>query len=291
MRDEAAARARNAATEAVEWADKAKKSAAKAAEYAKQADANADAAEQSAKDAQASANRAKQAAATARTAARSANYSANRAVDAARRAVASANAAQASAAAAHAAEMQAKKDRKAAAAAASQAHRIALDKRKAEIAEAARKAAEAARKAKEAGKNPADSPDNDNDNVKGGLPWWKSGARRAANATNWLSIGTGFASALCGVGGMFFPPLEIAAGGFAYASLAFGGLNALFTGIGYGWTSSEFKSSLGSLALGVITFGQSKWIGALGGGKVATKLTQFGHDLVSPVTGELSSVF
>ncbi|MYS40697.1 hypothetical protein GTY23_05470, partial [Streptomyces sp. SID5998] len=184
-----------------------------------------------------------------------------------------------------------------AAAAASQAHQIAAAKRKAEIAAAAKAAAEQARKAKEAGQNPADT--SDNDDVKGGLPWWKKDARWLANATNWASIGTGFASAgigLVGLGvGVFFPPaglaLEGIATGFGYASLAFTGLNVLFTGIGYGWTSSEFQSSLGSAALSLITFGQSKWIGALGGAKVATKLTQVGHDLISPVTGLVGSLF
>ncbi|GAA2435320.1 hypothetical protein ACFPFX_30275 [Streptomyces mauvecolor] len=51
-----------------------------------------------------------------------------------------------------------------------------------------------------------------------------------------------------------------------------------------------FKSSLAGTALGLIAFGQSKWIGALGGSQVATKITQFGHDLVSPVTGLLGSL-
>ncbi len=79
--------------------------------------------------------------------------------------------------------------------------------------------------------------------------------------------------------------------------MAFAGLNTVFTGIGYGWTSSEFKSSLASTALGVLTFGQSKWIGQLSKyedkvlAPVATKITQFGHDLISPVTGVLSALW
>jgi hypothetical protein len=87
------------------------------------------------------------------------------------------------------------------------------------------------------------------------------------------------------------PFIEALASGFAYTSLAFSGLNVLFTGIGYGLSSSEFKSSLGSAALGVLTFGQSKWIGAAGGSTVVTKVSQFGHDLISPVTGVLGSLF
>ncbi|MFJ1732422.1 hypothetical protein [Streptomyces sp. NPDC088254] len=166
-----------------------------------------------------------------------------------------------------------------------------------ELAEAAKKAVEEVRKAKAGGTNPADTPDNDS--VQGGLPWWQEGARWLANATNWLSIGTGFMSAILGVSGLgagvVFPPavpyIEGFAAGFAYASLGFAGLNTLFTGIGYGWGSSEFKSSVASTALGVLTFGQSKWIGTLGGTKAATKITQFGHDLISPVTGLLGSLF
>ncbi|MFF9135544.1 hypothetical protein ACF1AY_35235 [Streptomyces sp. NPDC014776] len=39
---------------------------------------------------------------------------------------------------------------------------------------------------------------------------------------------------------------------------------AIFTGIGWGLDSPQLRSSLASAALGVVTFGQSKWIGALG---------------------------
>ncbi|MCF3144601.1 hypothetical protein [Streptomyces platensis] len=61
----------------------------------------------------------------------------------------------------------------------------------------------------------------------------------------------------------------------------------MFTGIEHGFGSQQFWQSAGSAVLGLITFGQSKWIGALSAGKVATKITQFGHDLVSPITGLL----
>ncbi|MFJ6787055.1 hypothetical protein [Streptomyces angustmyceticus] len=86
------------------------------------------------------------------------------------------------------------------------------------------------------------------------------------------------------------PFVEAFAVGLGYTSLAFTGLNVLFTGIGYGWSSGEFRSSLAGAALSVVTFGQSKWIGALGGSQVATKITQFGHDLISPITGLLGTL-
>ncbi len=104
-----------------------------------------------------------------------------------------------------------------------------------------------------------------------------------------------------GIGGLIFPPaaivLEPLAFGLGIASVAVSGISTILTGIGYGWNSSEFWSSAGSTALGLVTFGQSQWIGALSkvGGKavapVATKITQFGHDLISPVTSTLSSIF
>lgn len=84
------------------------------------------------------------------------------------------------------------------------------------------------------------------------------------------------------------PVLESFAKGFAIASIALGGISAVFTGIEHGFSSQDFWKSVGSASLGLITFGQSNWIGALGGGKVVTKLTQFGHDLISPITGLLS---
>ncbi|MGO4463159.1 hypothetical protein AB4039_38690, partial [Streptomyces sp. M-16] len=296
---QAAAVARNAAAEAIDWANKAQDWAAQAANSAQQAKANADAADQSAKDAQASADRASQAAATARTAARSANYSANRAFESARSASASANAAQASAASAHASATQAGQDAKTAAEAASQAHQIAADKRQQELVAAAKQAAADAQAAKDAGKSPADTPDNDT--VNGGdVPWYKD-LKWWANATSWISTGLGFASALAGIGGLIFPPaaivLEPLAFGLGIASMAVSGISTVLTRFAYGWNSSQFWASAGSTALGVLTFGQSQWIGSLSkvGGKVvapvATKITQFGHDLISPVTSTLSSLF
>ncbi|MDN3058785.1 hypothetical protein PH213_30415 [Streptomyces sp. SRF1] len=282
---EAAAKARDAAKEAAEWAGKAQASADQALSSAKEAQANADAADKSAAAAQASADKAKKAAITARSAARSANFSANRALNAANRAMASANSAQASATHARASAVQAGQDAKTAAKAASQAHQTAVAKRKAELAAAAKKAAEEARKARESGNNPVDS--SDNDSVSGGeSPWWRD-AGWWADATNKLSITTGFISAGLGMSSLVFPPAAVPAGIFASVSLALGGISAVFTGIEHGFTSQKFWGSVGSASLALITFGQSKWIGALGGGKVVTKITQFGHDLVSPITGLL----
>lgn len=298
-----AAKAHNRAAEALKWADRANNSAKQAAHYAKQADAKADAAEQSAKNAQASADKARHAAGTARTAARSANYSANRAVDAAHRAVASANSAQNSAVSARSSAIQAGRDAKTAAAASTQAHRIAVAKRKAEIIEAARKAVMEIRKATKSRINPADTPENDK--VKDDLPWWKEGARWLADASNTASIAAGFIAAGSGITAgalaLFGAELPAAfAAGIAkysgYASLAFSGISALSNGIGYGWNSRQFKESAASAALGLITFGQSKWIGTLANFKGASKLTkfgvkitEFGHDLISPITGWLGS--
>ncbi|WP_232543895.1 ALF repeat-containing protein [Streptomyces buecherae] len=279
---QAAAVARDAASEAETWADAAKAAAGRAATAAQQANTYADSAERSARNAQASATRARQAAATARIAARSSNYSANRAVDAARRATSSANAAQASAASARSSALQAGHNAQTAAAAASQAHQIATDKRSAEVAADAKRAAEEARAAKEAGTNPADKPEHDT--VKGGLPWWKEGARWMANATEWASIGLGFAAAFVSP---FFPVAGLVLGA---SSLAFAGISSIFTGIGYGFTGGKFVSSLAGTALGALTFGQTRLISAFGGTSVATKVTNFGHDLVSPITGSLGKL-
>jgi hypothetical protein len=217
--------------------------------------------------------------------------------------VASSNWAQESAAAARASAIQAGKDAQTAAAAARDAHKIAADKRKAEIAEAARKAAEEARKAEEAGQNPADSPDNDS--VKGGLPWWKEDARWLANETNHVAIiaalvesGAGIAGGTIGLlGGTFgVGALETVALGAGFTSSTATALNVLFTGIGYGFDSGEFQTSLGSAMLSMITLGQSKAVEYFEKGSVyklvptvGRKLVNGGVGLVSPIIGLLSS--
>lgn len=299
LASKAAAEARQAAAEAAQWATKAQASADKADDYADQARKNADDADKSAAAAQASANTAKAAAATARGASRSANYSANRAIDAARSALNSAYSAQASASSARQSALAAGKDAQTAAAAASDARRIATEKRQIEAAEAARRAAEQAKKDRENGNNPSDSPTHDKVNKKGsdgdgeGEDWWED-AGWYANAFNNISIATGFISAGLGLGSLLFPPLAPFAAGFAWVSLATAGLSTVFTGIEYGIFNGKFASSAAGTALALVTFGQSKWIGALSevGGTVvapvATKVTQFAHDLVSPITGVLS---
>lgn len=75
-------------------------------------------------------------------------------------------------------------------------------------------------------------------------------------------------------------------------------LGTLFTGIEHGFSSSEFIGSAVGTGLSLVTFGQSKWLGAADkalGGKVikpvVDKITEVGEDLVSPVTKALSSIF
>ncbi|MFZ3544264.1 hypothetical protein ACODT3_01545 [Streptomyces sp. 4.24] len=282
---EAAARARNAAAEAVTWADKALNWAAQAASAARQADSYADSAEKSAQDARVSAGKATQAAATARTAMRSANYSANRAVESARSAVASANAAQASAASAYETSLQADGDRVAAAEAASAAQTIEKDKRRAEIGEEVRKALEEALKARAEGKNPADSPENDS--VGGDIPQWQQDARTLANILEWASLATSVAGTSLEIAGVWFPPAEVAGLFLSVTSVGLSQLSALFTGIGYGFTSSEFQHAIGNSMLHLVTFGQSQWIKKLDGGKVVTAIEIGLHGSLSVISSGL----
>ncbi|MFB6835370.1 ALF repeat-containing protein [Streptomyces hydrogenans] len=289
-----AAEARNAAQEASDWADKAQIAADTAAAHAAKAQQFADAADKSAADAKASAATASAAAQTARGAARSANYSANRAVDAARRALDSSYSAQASAASARQSALAAGQSAQAAASAATDARRIATQKRQAEIAEAARVAAVQAQRDRDSATDPADSSTHDQVNPNGsnaGGEKWYEDAKWWADTANYVSIGTGFLAAGLGIASLAFPPLAVGAVVLGYVSLGAGALSAVFTGMEYGFTSSEFAASAGSALLGLVTFGQSKWIGALGGTKAATKVTQFAHDLVSPIVGTLSTWF
>ncbi|MEV5944589.1 IS110 family transposase [Streptomyces sp. NPDC051994] len=130
------------------------------------------------------------------------------------------------------------------------------------------------------------------------LPWWKEGARDVAEGADIVSVGTGFISAGLGVVGIFAgvedpvgAALETSAGVFADISIASAGVNTIFTGIGWGLDSPEFKQSLGNTSLALITFGQSKWLQAAGAGKAVPKISQFAHDLVSPVTWTLGKIF
>ncbi|MGI5048331.1 ALF repeat-containing protein, partial [Streptomyces sp. JAC25] len=296
-----AADARNAADKAKEWADKAIAAAERADDYAAQARDNADAADKSAAAAQASANKASVAASTARSAARSANYSANKAMDSARSALKSSYSAQASAASARASALAAGKDANAAAAAANEAKQIVAAKREAERKAAAAAAAEKARKEREAKTDPAGRGTNDQVNPNGTSPdadeWWND-AEFYADAFNAISVGAGFLAAGCALAAFVFPPAAAAAGVLAGISMGAGALGTLFTGIEHGFSSSEFIGSAVGTGLSLVTFGQSKWLGAADkalGGKVikpvVDKITEVGEDLVSPVTKALSSIF
>lgn len=205
--------------------------------------------------------------------------------------MASANRAQVAAAFAHVTAHSAGESAKEAAKAASQAHAIEVVKRVQEVIGAALKAAEDAKAAREAGRNPADTPGNDS--VQGGIPWWQQTARDLANDAELISIYSGLAgSALTIAGAATLPEgVGLALEGLAMAanltSMNFAVLNALLTGIGHGWTSSEFQHALGSAALHVMTFGQIQLIKKLDGGKVFTAVTGGLHEAVSPITGLL----
>jgi hypothetical protein len=301
LASKAGADARNAAAEAKEWAAKALDSAAKADSYADEARRNADAADKSAADARASANRATTAASTARRAARSANYSANKAMDSARSALKSSYSAQASAAAARASSIAAGKDAATAATAAIQAKKIVAAKRAAEAQAAAEAALEEARRARQNNTDPADKDTNDqiNPNGTGGDTdeWWND-AGFYADAFNAISVGAGFLAAGCALAAFVFPPAAAAAGFFSAVSMGAGALGTLFTGIEHGFSSGEFIESAVGTGLSLVTFGQSKWIGAAdkaAGGKlikpVVGKIADVGEDVVSGATKVLSSIF
>ncbi|WP_208647980.1 ALF repeat-containing protein [Streptomyces tirandamycinicus] len=301
LASKAAADARSAAAEAREWAAKALDSAAKAEDYAAEARRNADAADKSAAAAKASADKASAAASTARSAARSANYSANKAMDSARSALKSSYSAQASAASARASSIAAGKDAATAAAAATEARRIAAAKREAEVRAAAKAAAEKALREREAKIDPADKETNDQINPNGTSAdadeWWND-AGFYADAFNAISVGAGFLAAGCALAAFVFPPAAAAAGFFAAVSMGASGLGTLFTGIEYGFTSSEFIDSAIGTGLSLVTFGQSKWIGAADkglGGKlikpVVGKIADVGEDVVSGATKVLSTIF
>ncbi|MER5604385.1 hypothetical protein ABT085_46420, partial [Streptomyces sp. NPDC002265] len=233
--------------------------------------------------------------------ARSANYSANMAIDSARSALRSSYSAQASARSARASAIAAGKDAATASAAATEARNIAASKRKLEVLDAADKAAAQARQNRANGTDPADSSTHDHvnsDGSNGDNDEWYTDAGFYADAFNYISIGTGFVAAGLGMASLAFPPLAPVAMAFGYVSLGTAAISTVFTGFEYGFGSREFAMSAAGTALGLITFGQSQAIGALGKvaikgvvtevAPVATHITQFAHDLVSPVTGLLS---
>ncbi|WP_244410104.1 hypothetical protein [Streptomyces albofaciens] len=80
-----------------------------------------------------------------------------------------------------------------------------------------------------------------------------------------------------------------------WSSLGASVFSTLFTAYGRGLDSAEFRKSAGSTLLGLITFGQSGLIKKLGdfdeaskATQIGTAITQFGHDLISPITSLLS---
>ncbi|MEV8390509.1 MULTISPECIES: hypothetical protein [unclassified Streptomyces] len=92
----------------------------------------------------------------------------------------------------------------------------------------------------------------------------------------------------------FAPFVAGAAGILGWVSVGSAALSTLFTGIEHGFGSSEFAGSLVGTSLGLLTFGQSKWIGATLDGVVspiARRATQLGSDIISPITGTLTSLF
>ncbi|UIX35297.1 ALF repeat-containing protein [Streptomyces sp. GQFP] len=295
LASKAGADARQAAAEAKEWADKALASGQQADQYSTQAKQNADAADRSAADAQASANQAKAAAATARGASRSANYSANKAIDSARSALNSSYSAQASAASARASQLAAGKSEAEASAAASQARAIAVQLRQAEIVQEARDAAEKAQQERDSGSDPADNGTHDDVNENGTGPeredWW-SDAGWWADAFNTVSVASGLIGAGLGLASLVFPPLAPVAAFFGYVSMGAGALGAIFTGIEHGFTSGPFIESAGRAALGLVTYGQSKWVVPVAKkvAPVVNKVAEEGKELVSSITSGLSSL-
>ncbi|MFJ7272764.1 hypothetical protein ACIQV3_40105, partial [Streptomyces sp. NPDC099050] len=293
---EAAAYARNASTAAKEWADKAQVSAASALVSANEANTLANQADQSAQNAKASADKAKQAAAVATTAARSANYSANRAIASARSAVASATAAQASAASARSSAVQAGKDAATAAIAASSARQIAVSMRQTEVALEAKKAAEAAQASVQSGTNQADAPEHDT--VKDASEWWKTAkgwaakSHEAAIFTGWVTVGLGLTGLAAGAFGVTAPAVPFIAGLALSAGQVTIGLEVISTvstGIGYGWTSSEFKRSLGITTISALTFGVGRIVHHSVGSHLVKEISGIGREAVSTIVSWLGA--
>ncbi|MGW2874478.1 ALF repeat-containing protein [Kitasatospora sp. NPDC001225] len=300
-----AADARHASDEAAHWASLAGQSAQQAKGYADDAKAKSAAADASAAAAAASAQKAKSAAATAQTANRQANYSATQATTSANQAVNSAASARASAAQAAASASAAGKDAATASQAASDAHAIAAQKRAQEQAAAAAAAAAQA-KANEANHvDPVNTPANDKVTTPAPAPekpapgsppkddkqLFKDYGDFLGSVSTW----SGFVAA----GLMLIPggqPFAAAVGTF---SLVTGVASALYTGIGYGFSSDKFIGSVASVGLSLIG---GRVVGAIEKGaaeaakfgvkvteKVGERLVKAGHSAVSSVVSWFSS--
>ncbi|MFF1799286.1 hypothetical protein ACFVXQ_34620, partial [Kitasatospora sp. NPDC058263] len=253
-----AARARSASEEAGQWADRARASAAQAKGYADEARNRAAEATASATAAASSAQQATTAAVTARLASRQANYSASQAASAAHTAVASADGAAASAAGAREAALAAGKSQEEARQAANEAGAIATRKY------AQEQAAEAARAAEQARQDAANHVNRFDNAAYETVQLFstpgpdtfidpKALARRYATLTGDVSTWLGGASVLSLLGG---PPGLAFSETFGATSLVTGGVSALLSGYGHGWTSSQFKSSVTMFSFNLLLAGQ-----------------------------------
>ncbi|WP_424217448.1 ALF repeat-containing protein (plasmid) [Streptomyces sp. BI20] len=262
---EAAAQARQAAQDASDWALKADGYAQDAERAAGEARTSADEADRSAAEAAASAKKAEGAASVARGAARTANYSMRQAVQSARQAATFAAQAQASASQAHASAVQAGQDAEAAAAAAGDAHRIAADKRDAELRAQAQQAAEEAKRHQQANTSPVGPVDDDGDTKYWGM--WPEDVKDtkdwATVTGHWSSV-LGTASAALCVGALFFPPLGVAATVVGAVSLGLQGASAVLSGISYGLDDARFHQALGAFALGAVFLGKGQVVKKFG---------------------------
>ncbi|MFL9659613.1 hypothetical protein ACJ7VE_38660, partial [Streptomyces sp. PB17] len=287
LASKAAAEARKAAQEATEWAAKAKGYAEDAADSAEQALANADAADQSAADAARSAASAKQAASVARGAARSANYSMRRATAAAQQAVSDAAGAQSSAARAQASAGQAGQDAQAAADAASQAQETAAALRQAELEAEALRAAQEAAENEQNGTDPAQSGDQD-------TPFyvdWGLWPEDVEDPKDWASVTSHWATILgtAGTVASLIPGGQAIGLGLGLAGLALSATSAVLNGVGYGWDSSEFKTSLGQFLVGGIFMGKGAMFKKFGfADEVGAKVSEFTGGVIDSAIGWLT---
>ncbi|MEU9027532.1 hypothetical protein AB0D46_08345 [Streptomyces sp. NPDC048383] len=139
------------------------------------------------------------------------------------------------------------------------------------------------------------------DTVKGGgstvgdAKWWADYLHKAGMIAGFVGVGVG----IVGIGvGILFPPagaLIMAAGlGIGIGGAMLDAASAVFYGIGYGWTSNEFKKQAGIAALGALTIGASGVIGIAAkgvskGSHLVAKVSEVAHEAVSPIVSWLSS--
>ena len=86
--------------------------------------------------------------------------------------------------------------------------------------------------------------------------------------------------------------MEPFAAGFAIAGIAASGLATIYTGIGYGFDSSEFWTAAGNTALELFSFGASRYVGGLDGlTHTASTIGSSAAHAVSPVFHALGDLF